>query len=111
MKKFFAFLLALSMVFALCACGDPPDPNVLVGVWRGTYEWEGDHYEVSIEFKSDGTYEKTMDKNNSPLKTETGTYTEEGSEVVLKASTMGKTTYSFSNGKLTNNGHSLEKVK
>lgn len=83
----------------------------MVGVWEASYDWKSDHFDSTIEFKSDGTYVKTVNKNNSPLKPEGGTYTEEGTKVVLKASTMGKTTYSYSNGTLTNNGHSYVKVK
>ena len=112
MKRAIVILLVLVMVLSLAACaGSKTTSGDFIGVWSGSYEWEGDNYNKSIEFERDGTYSSVLYKNNSLVKTEKGTYTIDGSKVVLKDNSGGSTTYKYSDGKLTNNGHSFAKEK
>ena len=78
MKKLFAILLSLVMLFSLAACtsgGDKKDP--IVGTWEGSMDLGamlGAVMQVDIDekisckmtftFKEDGTYSMQMDKDN-----------------------------------------------
>jgi uncharacterized lipoprotein YehR (DUF1307 family) len=63
MKKILSLLLALIMVFSLCACGTSPE-KTLIGKWKCTDGPES----FSLEFKSNGTGLFYMDKESANIK-------------------------------------------
>ena len=54
MKKLLSILLALSLVFALAACGGNPNEKNIVGVWHVVDEETETDYGLGIEFTKDG---------------------------------------------------------
>lgn len=108
MKKAVALLLALVMVLALCGCG--LSSGDLVGVWNGSWEYNGNMINEIIAFESNGHYEKAVYINGNPYSTESSTYEIKGNKLILhKNDDTGYTEYKYHNGKLTNNKHDLTK--
>ena len=111
MKKIIALGLTLVMVLSLAACGSKLASGDLIGIWSGSWEYDGKDINCSIEFDRDGTYANVVYQNNSVASKEKGTYTIDGNKVILyENGNKGiSTTYQYKNGKLTNNGHNLSK--
>ena len=67
MKKFLAMLLALCMVFALCACGQPADNNTNQNTNPST-EANGESTETTVVDDGKVTYTVTVtDLDNNPI--------------------------------------------
>jgi len=110
MKKLIALFLVVIMVISLCACGKKLSAGDLIGIWSGAWEYEGHRINTAIQFERDGTYAQITFRDNTVSSVEEGIYTIDGNEVNCKQNgPFGTTTYKFSGGKLTNNGHSLSK--
>lgn len=107
MKKGIVLILALIMILSLAACGSSKssieESGGIVGVWNGSWEYEGNNYNESVEFMRDGTYDCIRYENNKKIRTEKGTYTVDGSKVVLKDNSGGKRTWEYRNGTLKSN--------
>lgn len=108
MKRVIVILIVLVIVLSLAACGSLSSGE-LIGVWSGAYKWESNNYNVSIQFDRDGTFIEVVYRNNNLVNADQGTYTIDGNKVKCKNSDHSITTYKYSGGKLTNNGHSLSK--
>ena len=54
MKKMLAILMAVSMIFALAACGGNPNEKNIVGVWHVVDTETETDYGLGIEFTKDG---------------------------------------------------------
>lgn len=108
MKKIIAFLLALAIVSMLVACSI--SSGDLIGIWSGSWEFDGHTINNSVQFKRDGTYYEVTYRDHTLASTEEGTYTIDGNKVMCEDNVFhGITTYKYFHGKLTNNGHSLTK--
>ncbi len=106
-------IVLLSFATLLCGCGSSSKSSgSLVGTWNGSWEYQGNIINCSIQFNEDGTYKKESFKNNDPSGTETGTYVLDKSTVILhEGGNEGLIQeYKYKNDTLTNNGHTLTKV-
>ncbi len=56
MKKLFALLLALMMVFALAACGNHANQKAVVGAWQLVDQETQTEYGLGIQFTEDGKF-------------------------------------------------------
>ena len=54
MKKLLAILMAVTMIFALAACGGNPNEKNIVGVWHVVNTETETDYGLGIEFTKDG---------------------------------------------------------
>ena len=101
----------LIITILLCGCGSVSSGD-LIGVWSGSWEYEGKQINSSIQFERNGDYEQVTYTDGSLSSTEDGTYTIEGNKVILKDNQFGSTSpYTYSGGKLKQNNHSYSKEK
>ncbi len=83
MKKAAALLLVLVMIFALCACGSQKD-SPMVGTWKLTGLKMGDEdyssfvsmFNMTLEFKANGTGTMLYDDETFPLTWKDGSFTD-----------------------------------
>lgn len=111
MKKCKA-LVAIILVFALCAClgACGIKQEEAIGTWLGTYEYNGDTFSIGFKLESDGSYRKITYKNGELYKAEDGSWEIEGGKVALRSSSSAGTTYyEYKNEKLVNNDHEFTK--
>ncbi len=54
MKKLFALLIALAMVFTLAACGGSENKKAIIGTWKVVDTETETEYGLGIEFTKDG---------------------------------------------------------
>ena len=105
-------VLVLSIVFMICGCGKTIKSDDLVGVWIGSWEYNGNHIEMGIQFDSDGTYGKISYSNGSVADVEEGTYEIKGSKVIcyVNGDSGVKKIYKYDGEDLVNNDHHLSKA-
>lgn len=108
MKRAISFILAVMMCLSLCACGSELTSGDLIGVWSGSWEYDGNQFNKSIEFNRDGSFIAATYKNNTLSTVEEGTYTIDGREVICDLNGP-RIIYKYSGGKLENNGTHLSK--
>ena len=106
------FTIALLLIILMLnGCGSIASGD-LIGVWSGSWEYEGKQINSSIQFERNGDYEQVTYTDGSLSSTEDGTYTIEGNKVILKDNQFGSTSpYTYSGGKLKQNNHSYSKEK
>ncbi len=91
------------------------EKNDVVGVWTGSYTYNGNSYTVSISLKENGDYAKLMYKNGYYYSFETGDYEVSGNSIRLYDSSAltyhgVSTKYSYFFGRIQNNGHYLDRA-
>ena len=108
-RLFIAVILICAICFGLCACG--LKESDAVGVWSGTYTYNGNQFSCTFALEGNGKYAKITYKNGSLSSSETGTYEVKGGKVILhKDGNMGVSTeYKYKGGNLVNNGHKFSK--
>lgn len=104
-KSFVTVAVLLAICLSLVACSI--SKKDVVGTWKGSWDYKGNHFDETIVIREDGTYAATMYKNHQYYKTETGTYSIDGKELNLHPNgDKGQSTpYNYKSGKLENNGH------
>jgi major membrane immunogen (membrane-anchored lipoprotein) len=112
MKKFKFLVVAIlicSMCFSLVACGLSQEDAI--GIWSGSYEYNGNQFTQTFALADDGTYVKVTVKNGEISSSEDGTYELKGGTVVLHedGNTGISTKYKYKGGNLVNNGHKFSK--
>jgi hypothetical protein len=109
MKKIICITLALVFLLSLAACKIKA-ADELVGIWSGSWEYKGHTINQTVSLSKDFTYITTFSKDGDVKETERGTYTFDDNTVSCHRDGGGCITeYEYSDGKLTNNGHSLIK--
>lgn len=103
MKKIISVSLVLVILLFLAACGSSKlTSGDLIGTWSGSWEFNGNNINSSIEFQRDGTLVKVSYINNEMSKLETETYIIDGNKVVINwDNPPSTTTYKFKDGRLT----------
>ena len=112
MKKSIAILLVLAAIMViLSGCGSKSSED-LIGVWNGSWEYEGSAINATVLLLPTGNYYKTTYKNGNLSSKEAGTYELKGSKVCLyEDGNKGKLTeYKYNGSTLKNNGHSISKI-
>ena len=101
--------LVCLICISLCACGISKEDAV--GLWSGTYVYEGNQFACAFVLTEGGDYYKETFKNGSLSSSEIGTYEVKNGKVILhEDGNMGiSTEYKYSGGKLVNNGHKFTK--
>ena len=104
-RLFIAAILICAVCLSLCACG--LKKSDAVGVWSGTYTYNGNQFSCGFVLDQDGSYAKITYKNGSLSSSETGTYEVKGGKVILhKDGKSGVSTeYKYKGGNLVNSGH------
>ena len=101
----------LLIILVLTGCGSITSGD-LIGVWSGSWEYEGKQINSSIQFERNGDYEKVTYTDGSLSSTDDGSYTIEGNKGILKSNQNGSTSpYTYSGGKLKQNNHTYSKEK
>lgn len=108
MKKFLCLLLTIVVSVSLVACGGNKESAnfTLEGTYAKAHTYQGNEVVIIITLKSDGTYLKTIVKDDWISSSESGDYELIGDEVNLYDSDSpvyhgAATVYSFKNGNLT----------
>lgn len=82
----------------------------LVGIWTGSWYYEGAFIQEGISFEADGTFTELNYRDGTVSSVRYGTYEIKGSKVVCHDKvTNTSTDYKHKRGKLVNNGHELTK--
>lgn len=113
MKKRICMLSIVITILIITAllngCGSVSSGD-LIGIWSGSWEYEGKQINSSIQFERDGSYVQITYTDGNLSSTEDGTYTIEGKKVLLIDNQYGSTSpYNYSNGKLKQNNHTFAK--
>ena len=97
-------------VFFVCGCGSITSGD-LIGVWSGSWEYEGNQINSSIEFERNGDFIKVTYNNGNLASSEEGTYVIKGKEVICQVDGNSGNTipFKYSGGKLVNGGHKYSK--
>ena len=104
----------LLMALTLTACG--PSEEEVVGLYGGSYEYNGNTYSVGIVITAEGRYAKSTLKNGESNGSEVGDWEVKGSKVILYTDDSHtyhgtSTTYKWKDGQLENNGHYFTKIE
>ena len=108
-KSFIAIILVCVICLSLCSCGISKEEAI--GVWSGSYVYNGNQFSSGFVLSADGTYIQITYKNGNLNSAEEGTYEVKGGKVILHENgDMGiSCEYKYKGGKLVNNGHEFYK--
>ena len=114
MKKLKSIAI-ISLVVIIClsfaACGSKLTKQKAVGVWHGTYEYNGNDFEVTFSLEANGDFERITLKNGDLYKTTTGYYEIKGNKLEMHTDGEdGVTPYKYNGKALVNNNHNFYKV-
>lgn len=91
--------LIISMVFV--GCGATKEDAI--GLWKGSYDYNGNQIDRTMIVNADGSYEETVYYNGSFGRAGTGTWEVKNGKLVLKESGKpGTIEFSLSDNKLKN---------
>lgn len=105
------FLSLVMFLMTLTSCAAPTAED-LAGIYKGSYEYNGNSFTVAILFTDDYTYTKSTSKNGNTPTAELGKYEIDGNEIICTPyGSSSSTVYKYSKNTLTNNKHKFKKVE
>jgi|GEM_PF-1217622 len=109
--KFTAVFLALvTILMTLTSCAAPTTDEV-AGIYKGSYDYNGNSFTVTIVITENNTYTKHVSKNGNTPTAEIGSYEIDGNKILCKKyGEDSVTVYKYSKNTLTNNKHKFKKT-
>ena len=103
MKKIISLSLILIMLLSFASCG--LSKETVIGVWTGSYEYNGNSFELTISVYESGSFSKESIKNSSETKTVKGNWKIEGNDLLLThyddpIAVSSTSRYNYNNGSL-----------
>ena len=108
------FLSLVMFLMTLTSCAAPTAKD-LAGAYKGSYEYMGYSYTVTIVFTENYTYAKHTSKNGNTPTMELGEYRIDGNEIICTEYPNGNfspisTVYKYTKNTVTNNNHKFKKI-
>ncbi len=103
-------IVFLIIVLGMTACGPSVDASQVVGTYKGSWEYNGTEYLVTITLIEAGDYYKTTGIGGS-FSVDDGKFNGNGKRINLHSnnSRVVNSGYEWKDGSLYTNGHKLEK--
>jgi|GEM_PF-3971957 hypothetical protein len=115
-RKFCAILVSLiiaSAVFSAIACGSKLTKETAVGTWRGELTFNVDKCSKTLLINADGSYSSETAAGNDERQYSSGSWEIKNGELYLYINSDKDKImiYEYKDGKLTQESHSLSKIK